>query len=1096
MGLQAAEALAHAHQKGVVHRDIKPANLILDSSGDIWITDFGLAHLTDESLTRSQDILGTLRYMAPERLDGGCDSRVDLYSLGTTLYEMLTQRPAFPAADRIQLIHDVRNFSPKPLGKIDSAIPGDLQIIVERAMGREPNRRYQTACSLADDLRRFLAGESILARRASTRERIWDWARRNKRLAASLALSLICLFAVAIGSTIAAVNYRYQRNRAEFFRREGEMREVEGKHRQWEAYLASANGWRHSGGPGQRFEALKAIRSALELPVPPGRTRAELQTEASGALTLSDLQSCQEFPVGTDEDVCGIAPDFSCVAVALANRVIEIRELNPPGVRARLPDIGENNSYTAIRWAPNSQFLAHVAESAPFRCQVWELKPQSHRLLFQREGVNSVDFSPDSGRIALWLNSQRVEIRDLQTQAVTQSIATPTDLTAGFVRWNPRFPQLALNTILLDLGTSNFKRLSLPATQTNDLTWHPDGLELLVCQGDTGLHFWNTQEDRPARPPIQDRKVGGLIAQPNRDGDAVLVSDWSPGWRLFDVASGALLIRNFVDGSVVLAFSPDQSLLGVDMTPGRGQLFRLHLRNEFRSILVGDELLNGHILSAGGKFAVSGDERFAAVQSWDQATRFVDLENRTWSNALEIPGRVIGFLANGNCLTIGSMGLVEWEVNRSGNRVQIGGPRLLSSDPNIADAAIHNPSGLIALARYDQPTIMARLNGSDLKLLFEGAPQSDVRHVSLSPDGKLLASGSHGNDPGYCLRIVDATVGDQVIEFANIPINGLVFSPDSNWLLAPGPTPHLWRTSDWQEPYSALLPKDALAGCFSHDGRLLALQDTPGHVLVIDLQKGESLARLALPEKSVFRPLRLASDGRLILQEDSTNRLAILDLQLVHEELNELNLAWQDRAYFPNTRSDSPPLSFQNKESDLQRQWSFETRLITARRHRSAGRFGAAIATFRQLVNGSGANAELLDEFAWLLVTAPLEFRNPQESRALAEQAADLAPESASIWNTLGVARYRCGQFPESIEALLKSRSLNHPQAEYNYYFLSLCAARLGKTKESRQWLNQAETLVEKNATDDPALALERKHIRDEAFSLIGHSTLPDNQKD
>ena len=101
-----------------------------------------------------------------------------------------------------------------------------------------------------------------------------------------------------------------------------------------------------------------------------------------------------------------------------------------------------------------------------------------------------------------------------------------------------------------------------------------------------------------------------------------------------------------------------------------------------------------------------------------------------------------------------------------------------------------------------------------------------------------------------------------------------------------------------------MLPKDALAGCFSHDGRLLALQDTPGHVLVIDLQKGESLARLALPEKSVFRPLRLASDGRLILQEDSTNRLAILDLQLVHEELNELNLAWQDRAYFPNTRSD------------------------------------------------------------------------------------------------------------------------------------------------------------------------------------------------
>ncbi len=101
IGIQVAEALEYAHQQGILHRDIKPANLLLDAQGQIWVTDFGLAKAQDsDELTRTGDIVGTLKYMAPERFNGWSDPRSDVYALGATLYEMLTLRPAFEESDR------------------------------------------------------------------------------------------------------------------------------------------------------------------------------------------------------------------------------------------------------------------------------------------------------------------------------------------------------------------------------------------------------------------------------------------------------------------------------------------------------------------------------------------------------------------------------------------------------------------------------------------------------------------------------------------------------------------------------------------------------------------------------------------------------------------------------------------------------------------------------------------------------------------------------------------------------------------------------------------------------------------------------------
>ena len=153
IGRQVAGGLAYAHARGIVHRDIKPSNLLLDTEGVVWIADFGLAKGEDEGLTQSGDVLGTLRYMAPERFRGEGDARADVYALGLTLYELLTLRPGFDSADRLKLIEQIKTEEPPKPRSVDARIPRDLETIVLKAIEKDPKARYQSAEAMGEDLR-------------------------------------------------------------------------------------------------------------------------------------------------------------------------------------------------------------------------------------------------------------------------------------------------------------------------------------------------------------------------------------------------------------------------------------------------------------------------------------------------------------------------------------------------------------------------------------------------------------------------------------------------------------------------------------------------------------------------------------------------------------------------------------------------------------------------------------------------------------------------------------------------------------------------------------------------------------------------------
>jgi tetratricopeptide (TPR) repeat protein len=204
-GAQAADALDYAHQMGVVHRDIKPGNLMLDGRGEVWVTDFGLAQFqqSEGSLTLTGDVIGTLRYMSPEQALGKrvpIDHRADVYSLGATLYELLTLEPVYPGSDRQELLRQIAFEQPRPLRRINKSIPVELETIVLKAVEKSPSDRYAIAQELADDLRRFSEDRPITARPPSLFQRTRKWARRHRAMVTAAGVCLLVSLATLVGS--------------------------------------------------------------------------------------------------------------------------------------------------------------------------------------------------------------------------------------------------------------------------------------------------------------------------------------------------------------------------------------------------------------------------------------------------------------------------------------------------------------------------------------------------------------------------------------------------------------------------------------------------------------------------------------------------------------------------------------------------------------------------------------------------------------------------------------------------------------------------------------------------------------------------------
>ena len=280
---EVCDAVSHGHQKGIIHRDLKPSNIQVDPSGHPKVIDFGIARATEADMTIATlqtdvgQLVGTLQYMSPEQCAGDSseiDTRSDVYALGVVLYELLAGRLPYdlttPSLFEIPRI--IREETPRKLSAINRTLRGDVQTIVLKALEKDRERRYQSADDLARDIRHYLAGEPIEAKRDSTlyvlRKHLW----RHRNLVAVATGFVLLLIA---SSVVAWTLYVGSQNNL------------------WESYLAQARAGRQTGRPGHRLDCLEVLAKAAAI-----RPSIELRNEAIACLALTDLRAVKRIDTG------------------------------------------------------------------------------------------------------------------------------------------------------------------------------------------------------------------------------------------------------------------------------------------------------------------------------------------------------------------------------------------------------------------------------------------------------------------------------------------------------------------------------------------------------------------------------------------------------------------------------------------------------------------------------------------------------------------------------------------------------------------------------------------------------------------------------
>lgn len=358
VGRMAAEALAFAHQRGIIHRDVKPSNLLVDARGHIWMTDFGLARrLADPGLTHHEGILGTPRYMSPEQArTGPVDGRSDVYSLGATLYELLTLRPPFEGKSAAELAEQIRDRDPVAPRRIDPRIPRDLETVVLKALHKRPADRYESAAELADDLERFLKLEPVRARRISPAGQVWRFTRRRP------AVSLVTTAAVVTVTTVVTfAHFHMKRERDDALH----SREVKEKalQRMNEAlvaergaraaqYASEARYVRSSSEPNRRATGLSRLKEAAALDPSP-TLRRQLRDEAVEFLVLRDVERRP-----------GFATDHAR-AIAFGAGGARLAVLSEDGEEVGFWDFESRQPLDAQRLRPEAAGANEVAEALP-----------------------------------------------------------------------------------------------------------------------------------------------------------------------------------------------------------------------------------------------------------------------------------------------------------------------------------------------------------------------------------------------------------------------------------------------------------------------------------------------------------------------------------------------------------------------------------------------------------------------------------------------------------------------------------------------------------------------------------------------------------
>ncbi len=899
--LQVCAAIQHAHQKGVIHRDIKPSNLLvteLDGRPVVKVIDFGIAKALTPSrdeamLTQTGLTLGTPEYMSPEQAgaDGAdVDTRSDVYALGVVLYELLAGARPFAMQDMaratpLALLEIVRDKEPPKLTsrvrtahddpervaerrstdvkRLTRELGGELEWITQRALEKQPSRRYSSAAELGADIERFLKGEAVLAGPPSTLYRIRKLARRHRVAAAAIVAVSLAITVGAVVSTLALLRaVRAERLSTEQLR---------------ESLLNQALTLTNGNEPDKRARALAALQKVATI-----APDLDARNAAIAALSSPGFRVRRRW--NARGDGLGEWPDtrLTRFARAHADGSISIHAIDDDSELMRLPPLSVSAEWGVF--SPDGAWLAVVYHDHQLR--LWNLAEKRSRRLV--EGAGTCQFTPD-GKALVASSPGRSSVFPLGGgDGVHAVVSGPvSDATAAVHPAEPLFfipdPGSAQLAIRRTKDGALARSLPLPALGRSAL-WSADGASLITSHQDFSVRVWNWPAMGAPRLVLRFHEAEPVHMVTDPSGRWLATGGWDTQIGIFDLRDGQLVLRE--RGTIVHAARDRPAFLlenGPDWT-----LVELEPPVAVTAIAVPEkdkgprEIAwsgNGRWLATAGPGGVrlidpaSGDVR-ALIDESAFAVRFTP-------DSSELRAVTIDHL---RAWTLPSEPRVlPWDADRPTVSWYFGG-----ISPDGASWVRRGTNGLTrkvswSLGRFGDPRSIT---------VAESGP-SDAE-PALSADGAWLAWGNwHGHAAG-AKRLGSS---DPPVSFPAEGTAAVAFSQDDRTLVVTGPDAiRFYSVGSWKEAHA--LPRRPASvltafAAFSHDSRLCAIALPLDRILLVDVGSGRELGSIPAARRSMLRPAFSADDRWLAVPVDD-HHVLIWDVPKLRRALREVGLDWEE----------------------------------------------------------------------------------------------------------------------------------------------------------------------------------------------------------